>query len=135
MPATDLEWLLTDLVRRVAGIDRAVLLTRDGLLAAASDGSTREDADHLSAVASAFHSLARGYSNHFGAGPVRKTMVEMQSAVLFVIAAGEGSCLAVQAASDIDFGLVAYEMAVLVKRFGTHMTTERRLAGHAAEAR
>jgi predicted regulator of Ras-like GTPase activity (Roadblock/LC7/MglB family) len=135
MPATDLEWLLTDLVRRVVGIDRAVLLTRDGLLAAASAGLTREDAEHLSAVASAFHSLARGFSNHFGAGLVRKTMVELDSAVLFVIAAGEGSCLAVLASADVDLGLVAYEMAIMVKRFGTHMTTQRRLAGQAAQVR
>lgn len=132
MPITDLEWLLTDLVRRVRGIDRAVLLTRDGLLAAASAGLTREDAEHLSAVASAFHSLSRGVSHQFDAGPVRKTMVEMESAVLFVIAAGEGSCLAVLAVEDSDLGLVAYEMAVLVKRFAVHMATPRRLAGHSA---
>lgn len=132
MPARDLEWLITDLVQRVPGIERAVLLTRDGLLAAASAGLTREDAEHLSAVASAFHSLSRGVSHQFGAGSVRKTMVEMDSAVLFVIAAGEGSCLAVLASGDADLGLVAYEMAVLVKRFGPHMTTPRRLARQSA---
>lgn len=134
MPASDLEWLITDLVQRVPGIERAVLLTRDGLLAAASAGLTREDAEHLSAVASAFHSLSRGVSHQFDAGSVRKTMVEMDSAVLFVIAAGEGSCLAVLASGDADLGLVAYEMAVLVKRFRPHMTTPRRLAGQSIPA-
>jgi predicted regulator of Ras-like GTPase activity (Roadblock/LC7/MglB family) len=66
---------------------------------------------------------------------VRKTMVELESAVLFVIAAGEGSCLAVLVSAEVDLGLVAYEMAVLVKRFGTHMTTPPRLAGQSVEAR
>jgi predicted regulator of Ras-like GTPase activity (Roadblock/LC7/MglB family) len=133
MPVTDLEWLLTDMVRRVPGVDRAVLLTRDGLLAAASANLTREDAEHLSAVASAFHSLSRGLSHQFGSGPVRKTMVEMESAVLFVIAAGEGSCLAVLTTGDSDLGLVAYEMVLLVKRFGVHLATPRRLAGQSAQ--
>jgi predicted regulator of Ras-like GTPase activity (Roadblock/LC7/MglB family) len=132
MPASDLEWLLTDLVNRVAGIDRAVLLTRDGLLAAASVGLTREDAEHLSAVASAFHSLSRGVSHQFDGGPVRKTMVEMESAVLFVTTAGEGSCLAVLTSGDADLGLVAYEMAVLVKRFGAHLMMPHRLVGRTA---
>jgi predicted regulator of Ras-like GTPase activity (Roadblock/LC7/MglB family) len=135
MPANDLEWLLTDLVSRVDGIEKAVLLSRDGLLAAASAGLAREDAEHLSAVASAFHSLARGLSQQFGAGPVRKTMVELESAALFVIAAGEGSCLAVLVSDDVDLGLAAYEMAVLVKRFSTHMTTPARPATQSAEAR
>ena len=133
MPATSLDWLLTDFVQRIPGIDRAVLLSRDGLLAAASAGLTREDAEHLSAVASAFHSLSRGVSNQFSAGRVRKTTVDMESATLFVTAAGEGSCLAVLTESGADLGLVAYEMAVLVKRFRVHMVTPRRLVGHPAQ--
>ena len=36
-------------------------------------------------------------------------------------AAGEGSCLAVLAGAGVDAGLVAYEMAVLVKRVGEHL--------------
>ena len=133
MPAASLEWLLTDFVQRVPGIDRAVLLTRDGLPAAGSAGLTREDAEQLSAVASAFHSLSRGVSHQFSAGRVRKTMVDMESATLFVIAAGEGSCLAVLAGSGADLGLVAYEMAVTVKRFRAHLVTPRRLVRHSAQ--
>jgi predicted regulator of Ras-like GTPase activity (Roadblock/LC7/MglB family) len=133
MAAANLEWLLTDFTQRIPGIDRAVLLTRDGLLAAASAGLTREDAEQLSAVASAFHSLSRGVSHQFSAGRVRKTMVDMESATLFVTTAGEGSCLAVLAESSADLGVVAYEMAVLVKRFRVHMVTPRRLVGQSAQ--
>jgi uncharacterized protein len=133
MPATSLEWLVADFAERVPGIDRAVLLTSDGLLAAASADLTREDAEQLSAVASAFHSLSRGVSRQFSAGGVRKTMVEMESAILFVTAAGEGSCLAVLAGSSADLGLVAYEMAVLVKRFRVHMVTPRRPVRRSAQ--
>jgi predicted regulator of Ras-like GTPase activity (Roadblock/LC7/MglB family) len=133
MPAASLEWLLTDVVQRVPGIDRAVLLTRDGLLAAADAGLRREDAEQLSAVASALHSLSRGVSAQFSAGRVRKTMVDLESATLFVTSAGDGSCLAVLAGSGADLGLVAYEMAVLVKRFRVHLETPRRLVRPSAQ--
>jgi len=52
-PAGDLAWLLDDLAGRVDGFRRAVILSRDGLLIAASADLDREDAEHLSAVASA----------------------------------------------------------------------------------
>ena len=50
----------------------------------------------------------------------------MESAFLFVIAAGEGSCLAVLTAQGADVGLVAYEMALLVTRVGQHLAVGRR---------
>ena len=82
----------------------------------------------LAAVASGFHSLAKGAGRHFGAGGVRQTMVEMDDAFLFVAAAGDGSCIAVLSAVTADIGLVAYEMARLVKRVGEHLYTPPRAA-------
>jgi len=125
-PAGDLNWLLDDLVTRVTQIDKAVILSRDGLVIGASDGLTREDAEHLSAVAAGFQSLARGAGRHFGGGQVRQTIVEMETAFLFVTAAGEGSCLAVLSPAAADAGLIAYEMAVLVKRVGQHLAVNPR---------
>ena len=122
----NLDWLLDDLVQRVAQIDKAVILSRDGLAIGASADLSREDAEHLAAVAAGFQSLARGTSEHFGGGAVRQTVVEMESAILFVMAAGEGSCLAVLAALGADLGQVAYEMALLVRRVGQHMGVGRR---------
>ena len=123
-----LDWLLDDLVSRVAQIDKAVILSRDGLAIGSSSGLGREDAEHLAAVAAGFQSLARGFGQHFGSGQPRQTIVEMESAFLFVTAAGEGSCLAVLAAADADAGLIAYEMAVLVKRVGQHLGVRPRPA-------
>ena len=101
-------------------------MSRDGLAIGASAGLSREDAEHLSAVAAGFQSLARGVGQHFGGGQPRQTIVEMESAFLFVTAAGEGSCLAVLAAADADAaGQIAYEMAVLVRRVGEHMAVAR----------
>ena len=95
-----LDWLLDDLVTRVAQIEKAVILSRDGLAIGASSGLSRDDSEHLSAVAAGFQSLARGVGQHFGGGQPRQTIVEMESAFLFVTAAGEGSCLAVLSAAD-----------------------------------
>ncbi|HUZ24095.1 MAG TPA: roadblock/LC7 domain-containing protein [Streptosporangiaceae bacterium] len=129
-----LDWLLDDLVTRVTHIDKAVILSRDGLAIGSSGGLTREDAEYLSAVAAGFQSLARGAGQHFGGGAVRQTVIEMEAAFLFVTAAGEGSCLAVLAGANVDAGLVAYEMTVLVKRVGEHLGVGPRPVSSSAEA-
>ncbi|MGD6750574.1 roadblock/LC7 domain-containing protein [Streptomyces sp. BH105] len=122
----ELNWLLDDLVERVAGIRKAMVLSGDGLPMGVSEGLSREDSEHLAAVASGFHSLAKGVGRHFEAGGVRQTVVELDEAFLFVTAAGDGSCLAVLSDADSDVGLVAYEMTLLVKRVGAHLGTARR---------
>jgi len=117
----DLNWLLDELVERVASIRKAVVLSGDGLATGTSKELTREDGEHLAAVASGFHSLAKGVGRHFEAGRVRQTVVELDEAFLFVTAAGDGSCLAVLSDSDSDIGQVAYEMTLMVKRVGVHL--------------
>jgi predicted regulator of Ras-like GTPase activity (Roadblock/LC7/MglB family) len=53
----------------------------------------------------------------------------VESAYVFVMAAGEGSCLAVVAAGDANIGVIAYEMTRLVKRVRRHLGTAPRSAG------
>jgi predicted regulator of Ras-like GTPase activity (Roadblock/LC7/MglB family) len=126
-PASDLAWLLDDLVKRVAEVDRGIVLSNDGLLIAASRNLSREDADHLAAAASGFQSLARGIGRHIGGGMVRQTVIEFERSYLFVTAAGKGACLAVQATAEADVGVVAYEMAKLVTGVGKHLSTAMRV--------
>ena len=130
----NLVWLLDDLLDRVPSARQAVVLSADGLLMGANTGMAREDAEHLSAMAAGFQSLAKGASRHFRAGPVRQTVVEMESAFLFVTAAGQGACLTVLAESDADLGLIAYEMAMLVTRVGEFMTAPERAEATASDA-
>jgi len=122
--ASELDWLLDDLVAKVVHIRKAVILSRDGLAIGASAGLSQEDADHLSAASAGLQSLARGVGRHFGGGPARQIIIEMESEFLFVTAAGEGSCLAVLATASADVGLVAYEMAILVKQVGEHLSVD-----------
>ncbi|MCE7079369.1 roadblock/LC7 domain-containing protein [Streptomyces sp. ST2-7A] len=122
----ELDWLLDELVERVGSVRHGLVLSGDGLARGTSRGLRQEDAEHLAAVASGFHSLARGVGRHFEAGSVRQTLVELDEAFLFVAAAGSGSCLAVLADASADVGQVAYEMTLLVKRVGVHLGTAPR---------
>jgi predicted regulator of Ras-like GTPase activity (Roadblock/LC7/MglB family) len=117
---SQLDWLLDDLVRRVAPITKAVILSQDGMTL------ERDDAEHLAALAAGFQSLARGAAQHFGGGSARQTIIEMDSGFLLVSAAGSGTCLAVITGPGADLGLVAYEMAILVKRSGEHIRVNPR---------
>ncbi len=116
-----LDRLLDDLVARAAHVQKAAVLSRDGFALGTSAALSREDAEHLSALAAGLQSLANGGALHFGAGRVRQTVIEMDRGFLFVTAAGAGSCLAVLAAQEADVGLLGYEMALIVKRLGRHM--------------
>jgi predicted regulator of Ras-like GTPase activity (Roadblock/LC7/MglB family) len=121
-----LDWLLDDLVGRVGQVSKAVILSQDGIALGASGTLERDDAEHLAALAAGFQSLARGAGRHFGGGAVRQTIIEMESGFLLVSAAGSGTCLAVIAEPGADLGLVAYEMAILVRRSAEHIRVDPR---------
>jgi len=129
-----LSWLLDNLVNQVEHIQQSLILSRDGLVVAASQGLTREDGEHLSALAAGVQSLARGAGQHFRGGEVRQTIVEMESAFLFVSAAGSGTCLAVLTSAEPNVGVVAYEMAMLVRRMGKYLGSEQRYPDHGTAA-
>ena len=129
-----LSWLLDNLVDQVEHVRQALILSRDGLVVAASRGLTAEEGEHLSALAAGLQSLARGTGQHFGSGEVRQTIIEMDTAFLFVIAAGRGTCLAVLTTADANVGLIAYEMAMLVRRMGKYLAAEPRFPDHETAA-
>ena len=116
--ASNLNWLLDDLVKRLAGAERAVALSADGLLLGRSASLDRENGEHLAAMASAFRSLARGVGTQFDKGLVQQTVVELEHGYLVVTEAGEGACLALLASANSDLGMVAYEMNVIVQQVG-----------------
>jgi predicted regulator of Ras-like GTPase activity (Roadblock/LC7/MglB family) len=129
-PPGDLNWLLEHLVTTVDRVRQAIILASDGLTLAVSPGLSQEDADRLAALAAGLQSLGRGAGQRFSSGEVRQTIIEMDTALLFITAAGRGTCLAVLADAEADAGLVACEMAVLVNRLGQHLATGLRSAEH-----
>lgn len=132
--AGQLSWLLDNLIARVEHVRQAVVLSRDGLAVAASQNLSKEEGDHLSALAAGLQSLARGAGRQLEGGEVRQTIIEMEAAFLFVMAAGDGTCLAVVSSGDANVGVVAYEMAMLVRRIGKHLTAPPRFSAHAPAA-
>ncbi|MEW1859612.1 roadblock/LC7 domain-containing protein [Streptomyces sp. NBC_00669] len=124
-----LAWLLDDLTKRVPHVQHALVLSNDGLVTGASGDLDRPTAEHLAAVSSGFHSLAKGAGRQFGTGGVRQTMIEFEEGFLFVTAAGDGSCLSVLSGMDADIGQVAYEMTRLVRRVGEHLGVAPRQSG------
>jgi uncharacterized protein len=125
----ELNWLLDDLVGRVHLVRQAMILSGDGLPMGMSRDIRPADAEHLAALAAGFHSLARSVSDSFGGGDIRQTVIELETAFVFVMAAGDGSCLTVLAEGDANIGLIAYEMTRLVKRVRRHLATAPRSAG------
>jgi predicted regulator of Ras-like GTPase activity (Roadblock/LC7/MglB family) len=123
----DINWLLDDLVNRNPEIEKAVVLSRDGLASGSSSVLTQEAAERLAAIAAGFHSLARGAAGYLGTEQVRQIIVEMSGAFLFVTEAGENGCLAVVTRDTADLGLVAYETALLVNRISMHLPPLRRV--------
>ncbi len=125
----DLGWLLDQLVTRAVGIDRAVLLSADGLLLARSGGMPIADAELLAATASALTGLARSAGRQFDRGSVHQTAVEMDGGYLLVATAGAGSSLAVLTDAAADIGMIVYEMHLLVRRVGDHLGVAARSPG------
>ena len=126
--SADLDWLLNDLVDRLTGATVAALLSADGLLMNRTRSLARDEGDQLAAMASAFHSLAKSAGQQFGGGRARQTIVEMETSYLVVTAAGSGACLALLATADVDLGLAAYEMNVMVQKVGTYLGSAPRSA-------
>ncbi|MGW7369585.1 roadblock/LC7 domain-containing protein [Streptomyces sp. NPDC054841] len=131
--ASDLGWLLDDLLARTDHVRQAVLLTADGLVTCASRGMPARDIEHLSAVCAGFHSLAKEAGSRFAAGKVRQTMVMLDGAYLFITPAGDGSRLAVLSDIETDVGQLAHEMALLVRRVGRHMAVPARSVPEAVD--
>ncbi|MEV6060943.1 roadblock/LC7 domain-containing protein [Nocardia asteroides] len=111
---TTLDWVANGLVERTPGSEHALVFSSDGLPLARSRSMTREDAEHLAAMGSALHSLARGVGHRFDKGGLQQTVVELEQGYLVVTEAGFGACLALMASIDADLGLLAYEMNVMV---------------------
>ena len=125
-----LHWLLDNLVSQVTNVRQALVLSRDGLVVAKSRNMSREEGDHLSALVAGVQSLARGAGQQVCGGEVRQTIIEMDSAFMFVMAAGQGTCLAVLASAEANLGVMAYEMTMLVRRMGIYLTAAPRPADH-----
>ncbi|MDH6707603.1 putative regulator of Ras-like GTPase activity (Roadblock/LC7/MglB family) [Kitasatospora sp. MAA19] len=119
----DLDWLLDGLVDSVPETRNAVLLSDDGLVVSHSRTIERADAERLAAIATGQQSLARGVGQLFDGGAVHQVIVELAECWLFIIAAAQGTHLAVVASQEVDAEVMAVAMHTLVQQVGQKMTT------------
>jgi predicted regulator of Ras-like GTPase activity (Roadblock/LC7/MglB family) len=117
--------MLDALVVGEAAVKGALVLSRDGILVAASSGIEQEDAEHLSALVVGVQRLARGACHRFNGGELLQSAIEMDEVLLFMVPAGEDMCLAVL--SPADAGSAAYAMTELAERLGERPSAGPRL--------
>ncbi|MFJ3724998.1 roadblock/LC7 domain-containing protein [Streptomyces sp. NPDC090045] len=142
--ARNLQWLLTDLVEEVPGVNSVAVVSSDGLLLLSSDPATgsaggagepqtkdrpkgpRGASADLATIVSGLGSLTTGAAALMETGAVKQTMVAMEHGSVFVMAISDGSLLGVHATPDCDMSVVAYHMALFVGRAGHVLTPEVR---------
>ncbi|MBT2403830.1 MULTISPECIES: roadblock/LC7 domain-containing protein [unclassified Streptomyces] len=141
--ARNLQWLLTDLVEEVPGVNSVAVVSSDGLLLLSSEPTAAEagaapqnpparpkgprgaSAD-LATIVSGLGSLTTGAADLMDGGAVKQTMVAMEHGSVFVMSISDGSLLGVHATPDCDMSVVAYHMALFVGRAGHVLTPEVR---------
>ncbi|WP_371617900.1 roadblock/LC7 domain-containing protein [Streptomyces sp. NBC_00454] len=140
--ARNLQWLLTDLVEEVPGVNSVAVVSSDGLLllssepvapdtppaeaAAARPRGPRGASADLATIVSGLGSLTTGAAALMDGGAVKQTMVAMEHGSVFVMSISDGSLLGVHATPDCDMSVVAYHMALFVGRAGHVLTPEVR---------
>lgn len=113
--------LVTEFVRRVAGVAHAVVISPDGLLFASSADLPADRAEQLASVASELMRMADSAAASFKGGAVNQTMVEMELGYLFLMSIDDGSSLAALASPRCELGAVAYEMTKLVDQLSRRL--------------
>ena len=126
VPSEDLVALLRQFVASVAQVRGVALVSADGI-PTADHGLDPAAADTLAATATGLWSLTRHAGEAFdGSTKVRQVAAELDTSTLFVIAAAEGSRLAVLADRTAHPDAVAYEMGMLTTKLGAHLATASR---------
>ncbi|MFJ3881208.1 roadblock/LC7 domain-containing protein [Streptomyces sp. NPDC090077] len=135
--ARNLQWLLTDLVEEVPGVNSVAVVSSDGLLLLSSEPAAEADrgdrpkgprgaSADLATIVSGLGSLTTGAAALMEFGTVKQTMVAMENGSVFVMSISDGSLLGVHATPDCDMSVVAYHMALFVGRAGHVLTPEVR---------
>lgn len=138
-----LDWMLDEALGMPETL-HAILLTRDGLLRARSEGISRDEAERQAAALCGVVSISRNTAGFCGhpedelSPPWRQTLIEFNDAFALVIACGEGSYLAISTTEQVDLEACSFRMQQLAARLGKAMAspdredTDRQVPGGAA---
>ncbi|MCU4750250.1 roadblock/LC7 domain-containing protein [Streptomyces sp. G-5] len=133
---TDLGWILDEEIMPQPGAVHALLLSGDGLLIAASKGAEKDLADPVAAAVSGLQALSRemaGFAGCVGAAATwEQTFLEFVGGAVMIMAAGQGTYLAVSMTADADYETVGYAARKTVDRLSQAMGVDARTPGGAA---
>ncbi|GGM00231.1 MULTISPECIES: roadblock/LC7 domain-containing protein [Micromonospora] len=124
--ADDVTWLVDQFADRVPGVTHALLITSDGLLLAASQGTARNLGERLAASTSGLLSLAQDGGNVLGVGRPEALTVRYPGGHLVCMRAGDAACLMIAASPAADLGVIANEMLRLIDGVGPALTPQLR---------
>ena len=123
-----LGWILDEHLLRLPHTLHALLLSSDGMVAAASRDVPREIAERMAATASGLQSLSR-QGAEFAAcenSPWELTMIKFADGYLYLMAAGTGTYLVVSTSDKADVEAVSFAMEKTVDRLGQEMAITSR---------
>lgn len=133
---TDLGWILDEEIMPQLGAVHALLLSGDGLVIAASRDAGKDLADPVAAAVAGLQALSRemaGFAGCVGeAATWEQTFVQFVGGAVMIMAAGQGTYLAVSVTADADVETVGYAAKKTVDRLGTAMGVGARTPGGAA---
>jgi uncharacterized protein len=114
VPAPGSARLIAELTSRVQNVQHALVVSADGLPAAASAGIPPDQLERLAAITSGLISLACGAARAADFGAVTQALVVMAECTLVIMTIDDGSSLAVLATAAADLDQVAYEMTMRI---------------------
>lgn len=120
----------------VAGVDHAVLASRDGLLLACSPELDRTTGDRFAAIVGQFFSLASGSARMGNLGDCEHVIARNADGSILVFPVDDEARLAVVVGSGDDLANVAHQARLLADRVAEVLTPRavERLRNAAAEA-
>lgn len=115
-PSCDLEARLAAFVEETEHVVRAVAVSSDGLLLAASgdDQHDGDGLDQLAAIVAGMASMARGAVSFFGQETLIHVVLESLTGYTLIARINDEACLAVMATADCDLGLIGYATTLLL---------------------
>ncbi|MBT2540076.1 roadblock/LC7 domain-containing protein [Streptomyces sp. ISL-44] len=131
--SSSMDWMLKDLAAGVPQTRHVIVLSADGLCVA-QHGAETDTADRLAAACAGLQSLAGAVAAELprSEGRMRLVVIEMDGGFFYLMAAGNGSYLAVLADEGVDAGLMGAQMRNLVTRMGEHLSSPPRHDGQPA---
>jgi uncharacterized protein len=118
---TDMAWIISQWAKETPGVIHGVLLARDGLAIAASQGLNRDQVDRTAAAAASLIALANAMSSEYDAGAAEILTFRTPNFHFLFMGIAQGTALAVLAEREGNLSVVGHQMQRLVTAVGARL--------------